>query len=291
MEYGPVTIMTITRHASILCWRNLAVKSTPNRKWSTFWSTRWLIACRVYSRRSIHVDHVLKEGETLHWKGYEITGYYFPGQTLYHEGLLIEHEGTMLFMCGDSFANWGIGDVCIQNRNFVGKDGEELGVIRCLKLLQRLKPDLLYAAHWGPMRLSQEYIKETLDLLQKREKMFAALFPWDDPNFGLDPCWIRAYPYRQSIVAGQKVIIDACIFNHSDKDRTASVELLVPAGWQTSPAAPLAISGHSERKIRLTALAPKRPQARREVLGLSVQFGEYRLDEFTEAIVDYYELT
>ncbi len=238
---------------------------------------------------SIHVDHVLEEGETLHWKGYDITGYYFPGQTLYHEGLLIEHNEYRLFMCGDSFANWTIGDVCIQNRNFVGKDGEEAGIIRCLKLLQRLKPDLLYAAHWGPMPISQEYIKETIGLLQKREKMFAELFPWDDPNFGLDPCWVRAYPYRQKIVGGQKVIIDACIFNHSDKSRTTSVELCAPSGWQVDPSKPLTIPGHSEGKLRLTAKAPERPRARREVLGLSIQFGDYRLEEFTEAIVDYYE--
>jgi len=238
---------------------------------------------------SIHVDHVLEEGETFHWKGYEITGYYFPGQTLYHEGLLIQHDGYQLFMCGDSFANWAIGDVCIQNRNFVGKDGEEAGIIRCLKLLQRLKPDLLYAAHWGPLPISQEYIKETIGLLEKREKMFAELFPWDDPNFGLDPCWVRAYPYRQNIVAGQKVTIDACIFNHSDKSRIASVELRVPSGWQVDSANSLTIPGHSEGRLRLTAMAPEHPLARREVLGLSLLFGDYRLDEFTEAIVDYYE--
>ena len=52
---------------------------------------------------SIHVDHALSEGEVINWKGYKLTGYYFPGQTIYHDGLLIEHDGTRIFMTGDSY--------------------------------------------------------------------------------------------------------------------------------------------------------------------------------------------
>ncbi len=36
---------------------------------------------------SIHIDHVLSDGEVIHWKGYTLTACYFSGQTLYHDGL------------------------------------------------------------------------------------------------------------------------------------------------------------------------------------------------------------
>jgi glyoxylase-like metal-dependent hydrolase (beta-lactamase superfamily II) len=236
---------------------------------------------------SIHIDHVLSEGEVIHWKGYTLTAYYFPGQTLYHDGLLIEHDGTRVFMTGDSFANWGIDDYCSYNRNFIGKDGEIAGYNRCLKLLLRLKPDLLCAAHWGPKPFSQEYLQKTLNLLDERATMLAQLFPWDDPNFGLDPHWIRAYPYRQSILPGQRVTLEARIYNHSGSPHGASVELRAPLGWQVESAGPERIPAHAEGTIRLTAVAPQHPSARRQVLVLAVRFDQHNLGEFAEAIVDY----
>ena len=236
---------------------------------------------------SIHIDHPVSEGEVIHWKGYKLTGYYFPGQTLYHDGTLIERDGTRVFMTGDSFANWGIDDYCSFNRNFIGKDGDINGYARCLKLLLDLKPDLLMAAHWGPEPVSEQYLEQTLALLEERHELMASLFPWDDPNFGLDPYWVRTYPYRQKILKGQTVTFEVKIYNHSDSARRASVNLRAPEGWQLGKPGSTMIRPHSEGKVRLTARASNNPAHRREVLGVDVRFGDRDLGEITEAIVDY----
>jgi glyoxylase-like metal-dependent hydrolase (beta-lactamase superfamily II) len=236
---------------------------------------------------SIHVDHVLSEAEVIEWKGYKLTAYYFPGQTLFHDGLLIEHDGTRVFMSGDSFANWGIDDYCSYNRNFIGHDGEVAGYGRCLKLLSDLKPDLLVAAHWGPEPVSQACLEKTQEILRDRERLFSALIPWDDPNFGLDPHWIRAYPYRQSILPGQAVTLEARIFNHSGSPRVASATLQTPDGWRVRKSDPVTVPAHTEGRIHLKAFAPTRPARRREVLGVDVRFGGRDLGEIAEAIVDY----
>ena len=233
----------------------------------------------------IHVDHPLLEGEVINWKGYRMTGYYFPGQTIFHDGLLIEHDGTRLFMTGDSFADFGIDDYCSYNRNFLGKD--EPGYEQCFRLLLKLKPDLLVASHWGPEPYSDEYMEKGLKLLEERRSLFAKLFPWDDPNFGLDPSWIRAYPYRQFILPGQLVTIEARVYNHGAVPRQASAELRAPSGWKTREAGPVSIPPHTEGKIRLTAVAPTTPMSRREVLGLAVHFGDRNLGEAAEALIDY----
>ena len=236
---------------------------------------------------SIHVDHALSEGEVINWKGYKLTGYYFPGQTLFHDGLLIDHEGTRVFMSGDSFANWGIDDYCSYNLNFIGKDGEKAGYGRCLKLLKGLKPDLLVAAHWGPEPLSEDYLEKTVAILREREKLFSDLFPWEDPNFGLDLHWIRAYPFRQSVLPGQRVALEARVFNHSDRPCKASVELRGPKGWKVGRAGSVVIQPHTEGSVLLSALCPLQPALRREVLGLAVQFGDRNLGESAVALVDY----
>jgi glyoxylase-like metal-dependent hydrolase (beta-lactamase superfamily II) len=232
-----------------------------------------------------HVDHPLSEGEIVNWKGYKLTGYYFPGQTLYHDGLLIEHDGTRIFMTGDSYADFGIDDYCSYNRNFLGKD--EPGYDRCFRLLLKLKPDMLVASHWGPQPYSDELMEKGLKLFEDRRALFAVLFPWDDPNFGLDPSWVRAYPYRQFVLPGQRVTLEARIYNHSGAARQASVELRAPAGWRVEKSAPVTIPAHTEDKVRLVAIAPEHPQIRREVLGLAVHFQGRNLGEIAEALVDY----
>ena len=234
---------------------------------------------------SIRVDHPISEGEVINWKGYKLTGYYFPGQTLYHDGLLIEHDGTRVFMSGDSISNFGIDDYCIDNRNFVGE--KEPGYQQCLKLLLKLKPDLLVAAHFGPVPFSESYLADALTLLEERKLLFAKLFPWEDPNFGLDPRWVRAFPYRQAVLKGQVVTLEARIYNHADSPSEASVELRAPSGWKVEKSQPVLMPPHTEGKIRLSAVAPVDPPLRREVLGLAVHFRGRNLGEMTEAIVDY----
>jgi len=236
---------------------------------------------------SIHVDHPLSEGEVINWKGYKMTGYYFPGQTIFHDGLLIEHDGTRIFMTGDSYADFGIDDYCSYNRNFLGKD--EPGYDQCFRLLLKLKPDMLVASHWGHVPYSEEYMMKGLKLFEERRVLFLRMFPWDDPNFGLDPSWIRAYPYRQFILPGQLVTIEARVYNHGGSPRQASAQLRAPSGWRIHAAASVTIPPHTEGKIRLTAVAPSNPLRRREVLGLAVHFGDRNLGEVAEAIVDYLE--
>ncbi len=236
---------------------------------------------------SIHVNHALSDGEVFHWKGYKMTGFYYPGQTIYHDGLLVEHDGENVFMNGDAFINWGLEDDCIYNRCFLGKDGANYGFEKCARLLLKLKPQVLLAAHYGAVPFSPEYLEAAIETLQERSKLFNKVFPWDDCNFGIDPTWIRAYPYRQTILKGQEVVIEVRAFNHSDSPRRLWATLRVPEGWQPGKSGSTIIPAHSEGTVRLTAVASKNPANSLEVLGVAVQFDDRRLGEFTEAIVDY----
>lgn len=236
---------------------------------------------------SIRVDHALSEGEVIEWKGYKLTAYYFPGQTLYHDGLLVEHDGVRIFLSGDSLHNFGTDDYCIYNRNFLGSHAP--GYDRCFRLLLELKPDLMVAAHSGAVPFVQEDVERALDHMQECYAQFQQLFPWDDPNFGLDPRWFRTYPYRQTIFKGRPVTLEARIYNHSGSAQEACAELRPPKGWKAFKAPSIRIPPHTEGSIPLTAVAPQNPARDREVLGVVVHFGDRMLGEVCEAIVDYFE--
>jgi glyoxylase-like metal-dependent hydrolase (beta-lactamase superfamily II) len=234
---------------------------------------------------SIRVDRVLEDGETFHWKGFQLTAYHFPGQTLYHDGLLVERDGTKVFFTGDSFSNWGIDDYCSQNRCFLGPN---VGYQKCFQILLDTKPDVLVAAHWGPEPISAEYLRRTVTLFKDREKLYAKLFPHDDVNFGTDPCWIRAYPYRQNVMPGVPVVIEARVMNHSSKRKHVRAELKLPHDWNSGPCVGTQeIPAQAEGRIRLEAVTPSAPNRRRYVIGLAVTIDGQPLGEFAEAIVNF----
>jgi len=109
-----------------------------------------------------------------------------------------------------------------------------LATKKCFKVLLQTNPDILMAPIGGPLPVSSHYLQKSLALFQEREKLYQKLFPHDDVNFGTDPCWIRAYPYRQKILPGAKTEIEARIMNHSGKPKRARVALNLPQGWQAS---------------------------------------------------------
>ena len=63
-----------------------------------------------------------------------------------------------------------------------------------------------------------------LDYLEKRYrsriKALGQLFPWDDPNYGIDEQWAVFEPYGTKVAAGSSRELKLRITNHSPKRRT-----------------------------------------------------------------------
>ena len=237
---------------------------------------------------SIEIDRVMKHGETIEWKGVKLTFFHFPGQTEYHGGLLAEKDGFKAFFTGDSIQNWGIEDYCSYFRCFVS---ENRGYEKCLQILIDTEPDILVRAHTGPMGFSVEHARKTLKLVQEREKLYRKLFPYDDPNFALDPYWIRAYPYRQTILPGGVCEVAARVMNHSSSSKNAEAELHLPEGWKSiQVSGSTTIPPRSEGSIRFQAVAPDNLGYKRwHILSVSVTFYGTRYEQFAEAVVELYQ--
>jgi hypothetical protein len=235
----------------------------------------------------IRVEHPLKDGEAFEWKGFKLMAFDFPGQTLYHDGLLVERDGYKVFFTdGDCFSNRSFSDVCSQNRNFSGRD---VGFEKCCRILLETKPDILMAAHWGPMPMD---IEKFIDHLQAREKLYEKLFPYDNVNFGTDPRWIRVYQFRQQASSGAPVEIKAHVLNHAAKPHRVRIMLALQPGWTAiRTAEEQTVAARTEAVFPLSATAPTTRSRRRFVLGLSVVVDGKPLGEFSSAVVDLAPVT
>lgn len=253
------------------------------------------------------------DGETQRWNEFEFTYYYLPGQTLYHGGLLVERTSKVqsprskvddrdnaepVFFIGDSFTPTGIDDYCLLNRNFMEGNGAvppsgirerspRRGYEYCLRLLKRLPPrTLLINQHVGPaFRFSEKQMDQMLENLEGRHRLLRDLFPWDDPNFGLDDQWARFYPYQAETQAGKAFQLQVVVLNHSARSREFRVTPHAPAGWKLA-AVPLRvlIPAREERAVRFS-VTPPADASGIAIITADVAFDQWDLREWTEAIV------
>jgi len=175
------------------------------------------------------VTHVTRHGESWRWHEFELTALHFPGQTLYHGGLLLRGHGLTVLFGGDSFAPSGLDDYTAGNRNFLGGG---LGYRHCLDLLRQHRPDLVLNQH---QEQAFHFTDEQLDTMEKmlveREALVGELLPWENPNFGTDAGWLRVYPYEVEAASGGACTLEVRATNHGSRPTGLHVQAVLPPGW------------------------------------------------------------
>jgi L-ascorbate metabolism protein UlaG (beta-lactamase superfamily) len=243
----------------------------------------WRLTC--ISPHVIRVDQPTRDGETWPWHEFKMTAYHFPGQTLYHSGLLVESDGLRMLFAGDSYTMSGIDDYCTHNRNWLGKG---LGFDYCLELTARLKPTHIFNEHVDPaFDFADEEIAFMRANLAEREKLYGEIVPWDHANYGMDEQWARCFPYEQKARPGAEVAFRVVITNHSPAPRKAAARAVLPSAWgrKATEWAGTAIAPKKDGEIRLAVRVPPGAQPGRTIIPVDLKCGDWDLPQFTEAIV------
>jgi glyoxylase-like metal-dependent hydrolase (beta-lactamase superfamily II) len=246
--------------------------------------TAWRLPC--ISPSKARVDRATKDGESWQWHEFRLTAYHFPGQTLYHSGLLVETGDLKMFFTGDSFTGAGIDDYCVHNRDWVGRG---VGFDRCIALLDRLRPTHLFNCH---VDLAFEFTPEECAFMRanlaEREKLYAALFPWENPNFAIDEPWARCWPYEQRVRPGEKASLRVVVTNHADAPRQALCRAVLPRAWggpTTTAWQQAECAAKQDSQVPLAIDVPATARPGRYVIPIDLHFGDWVLPQFTEAIV------
>jgi glyoxylase-like metal-dependent hydrolase (beta-lactamase superfamily II) len=224
-----------------------------------------------------------RDGETLAWNEWKFTFWYFPGQTLYHGGLVAAREsGETYLFAGDSFTPSGMDDYCMQNRVLL-REGE--GYDYCLRRIASLpKSAWVLNQHVAPMfRYTGEQVERMRAELRERSARLRELSPWPDINYMVDESWARVHPYGSEAAAGATVDLELRIFNHADARTRYKVRWNAPQGWKLlSGADSLTIPAGSEGKVRARFRAGA---AGLHVVTADISFAGMDLREWTEALV------
>ena len=230
---------------------------------------------------------VVPDRHTRRWREFQLTFYDYPGQTLHHSALLVEHDnGERLFFLGDSFTPSGIDDYCLLNRNLM-HEGE--GYLRCLDILATL-PDnrMLVNEHVSPVfQFDAPQLALMRKTLAERKALLAELFPWDEANYGIDEQWARIYPYGQTACPGQTVEVEVRILNHSGRSHEYTVTPHGPEGSRVEPpSARLTVEPRTEGAIAMRIGVPASAISSACVITADIAFDGWNLCHWCEALIE-----
>ncbi len=245
--------------------------------------TAWRLPCISPSRARI--DRVTEDGQSWPWHEFQLTAYFFPGQTYYHAGLLVERDDLRMFFAGDSFTMGGIDDYCAHNRNWLGQGA---GFDRCLALLEKLRPTHIFNCHVDvPFDFTPEQIRFMRQNLADREKLFGQLFPWDHANYGMDEPWVRCFPYEQRAKPGETIELKVVVTNHCDSSRQTACRAVLPKslGGTSGEWTRTVIPAKQDGELSLSIQIPADARPGRHVIPIDLQDVTRSLPQFTEAIV------
>jgi glyoxylase-like metal-dependent hydrolase (beta-lactamase superfamily II) len=230
---------------------------------------------------------VVPDGARRRWKEFTLTFYDYPGQTIYHDAMLAERQGGQsIFFVGDSFTPSGLDDYCLLNRNIIR---EAHGYLYCLRMLQRRVPTdaMLINEHVvEPFRYDAAQISHMIATLKERRDILADLFPWDEPNYGIDERWARLSPYGQTAEPGDRVEWTAIIWNHSAREHTFTVTLNPPAGFKaTPPEASVTVAPGRQAQVHFDSAVPATARSGVFVFTADIRFDQWDLRQWSEGLL------
>ena len=244
----------------------------------------WRLPC--LAPEVIRVHRPMGDGESWQWREFKMTSHYFPGQTLYHSGLLAEVGDVRMLFVGDSHTMSGLDDYCAHNRNWLGRG---VGFQHCLTLIERLTPTHMFNCHVDDaFTFTPDEIQFMRRQLDEREQMFGRLVAWDHANFGLDPLWVRTDPYRQSARPGDTLQVKVVITNHSTTSAQYACRAVLPPAigraatdWLETDVPP-----KQEQACPLSFSLPADVPSGRHVVPIDIRSPNRSLPCFSEMIVD-----
>lgn len=212
----------------------------------------------------LKVDRALRDGEVVDWEGLQLHIDWMPGQTEFGNCLWLELDGKRIAFTGDNL----FGDPSDPTQNgheaVVARNSAvfEEGYLLGSRYLRDLKPDIVMGAHNVLMTNPAAFLDRYHAWSKRIIDHYRSLLPDENYEYGFDPFWVSAYPYRVDLQQQRVQEFEITVRNFRDQPQRHRVALRLPPGLQANPAVlegTVAPKSRERFKITLTAapdLAP-----------------------------------
>jgi glyoxylase-like metal-dependent hydrolase (beta-lactamase superfamily II) len=238
---------------------------------------------------AIKVDRSFRHKETFKWEEFEFTVVHSPGHTNYQMAMFATIDGARIAFTGDAFFNDADHPESLRHnliyRNEV-KSGDHLQSIR--NILD-FEPNVIAPGHGRPFLVDRTAAQNFEQRAKKQDAFFRDLIADPDPDMGVDPSWIKIYPYQLMILPGQTQRVEVRVRNYRPRRVEIAGMFVLPERWRSSPSKiALSVDAKSDAKTEATISIPanwSNPLSR-VAIALDVMADDKYLGQIAEAVVD-----
>ena len=150
------------------------------------------------------------------------------------------------------------------------------------------EPTMLCPGHGKPYPVTKELLLATEQHLRKQRQHFHDLLPDGEVDFGLDPSWLRIYPYQAVVTPGKRNQLQIHAQNYKPSTMKLEVALVAPAEWTIEPdVVKFEVPARSKAMRPVSVTIPKgwQPASPRFAIAADVLCDGKYLGQITEAVV------
>ncbi len=235
------------------------------------------------------VDRAYKDGERFKWEEFDFEIKHSPGHTEYQMALFTTIDGKKTAFTGDAFFPNPRNDGTLRHnlifRNHVESDSH----LQSVRNLIEREPEQICPGHGQPYPVDRSILLATEQKFRKQKQFFEEMLPQGETDFGLDPSWVRLYPYQILAAPGETQKIEVHVQNYYAEPMKVEISLTAPSEWSLTPEVltfDVPARGKAHRHVTVTI--PKgwvAPGPRFAIAADVVRNGKY-LGQITEAVVD-----
>lgn len=234
--------------------------------------------------KPVKVDRTFTDGQTFRWNGYEFQVWHYPGQTEYHQLILLNVDGREVLFTGDSVhreLEHVTSPVIFRNYHRFESHAE------CAEKLQALRPSLVAPGHgevWAPR---WDEFATFRHRTQQLHTLYRRLLPEDERWQGINPFWARIMPYQITIKRGKRAKITVRVVNSADARTSAVIEMAGPKGISFEPQSrEVRIQAGATREVRFEVRVSQRYKGLpRVAIAADVTIGDRRHGQVAEAFL------
>ena len=182
----------------------------------------------------IKIDRSFRNGETFKWEEFEFQVFHSPGHTEYQMAMFVTIDGARVAFTGDAFFPTGSPDSLLRHnlifRNWVENDSH----VKSIRTILEHEPNVVAPGHGKPFLSNKADLEILKGRLEDQQKYFFSVIADPDCNFGLNPSWVRFYPYQLRIKAGSSCDVALHVRNYRSAPMHLEAALVLPPGWKAA---------------------------------------------------------
>ncbi len=185
--------------------------------------------------KPIKIDRAFHHGDIFKWEEFEFQVFHSPGHTEYQMVMFVTIDGARVAFTGDAFFPLPNASGMLRHnviyRNWVENDSH----VKSIRTILEHEPNVVAPGHGRPFLSNKSDLESLKRRIDDQQKYFFDVIADADCNFGLNPSWVRFYPYQLRAKVGSSAMLELRVRNYRSRSMHLEASVRLPSGWIASP--------------------------------------------------------